>query len=126
MPTVDVHKQINQNMEIKRKKLAREVNNVNCMAKFELVLDESPMEKSGNHELPGVSCDPEPEPDPEPADVVPVFIGIVDESLEDFRLQKQNRFRKTPSNVTSKCIVYTLKSFREKLDCNCTSLFLHT
>lgn len=84
-------------MEIKRIKLIREVNNVNCMAKFELILDESPMEKSGNHELPGFSWVPELEL--EPVDVVPVFIGIVDGSFEDFRLQKEKCFSKCSCSV---------------------------
>lgn len=62
------------------------------------MLDESPMEKSGNHELPefpwgGSGLEPEP------ADVVPVFIGIVDESVEDFRLQKDKCFSKYSSSM---------------------------
>lgn len=65
------------------------------MATFDLIFDESPMEKSGNHELPGLSWDPEPEP----VGVVPVFIGIFDESFEDFRLQNEKCFSKCSCNM---------------------------
>lgn len=71
------------------------------MARFELIFDESPMEKSGNHELPGFSWDPEPEP----VDVVPVFIGIFDESFEDLRLQNEKCFSKCSINMY-KCNIY--------------------
>lgn len=70
------------------KKVTTEAISVNCMAKSELVLDASPVNKSGNHEpISGVGFSWDP--DPEPLVVPGVLMIGYDESLEDFRLQKK-------------------------------------
>lgn len=84
-------------MVISKKRTRKVVNEaISCVEKLEVViLDDSPMAKSGNHEPPtlgvGFSCDPDPEPivgfgvNVVPF-VVPVVIGV--EFAEDFWLQE--------------------------------------
>lgn len=72
-----------------RKEIERtEAISVNCMPKFELLLDESPVNIFGNSELfsgIGFTWNPDPEPL-----FVPVLIIGNDEPLEDSGLHEKN------------------------------------